>query len=488
MNKLFLAILFCGIACLTKIKAQNAAIDKVVTFDFKNIKAIEEKGVIKGYYFFYTLDKIDKNENLYGLSIYDNNLKQTHYKEIAKSNKIKLLNAKFNGEGFCFEFFDPDAANYEFVIYNTELIEKGKFFISLTKSDAEAIAEYANSGITLFSPHTHTLVAVPYNGFAVYGIFPGKAAYEFRCYDNMGNDMWELPPTELPAKTYHAMTPVFLDENSVVFESILYTNRRKPYDGERSYVFYDSKTGKEISKAKTAPYKYLVSIEEMIIGENENILIGDYYDKDTKKTGVALITLTKNGGVANESYLCLKDEANNFAKDEKQKEILKDRSIVARKVIKTAQNKTYIISDLYDKNNVYDMAIFELDKNAISNMYFFSKKKTKLASNFFTNTNGVGAMLKRGWIDDDYCYTSLSADKSGFTNVYCNYDKENSKDDFMINTVTLTKENKMVEDNIKMSSKPSNFTVLPAKPGYVAVFEYFKKEKRINIKLEKLNL
>jgi hypothetical protein len=38
-----------------------------------------------------------------------------------------------------------------------------------------------------------------------------------------------------------------------------------------------------------------------------------------------------------------------------------------------------------------------------------------------------------------------------------------------------------------MDSKASKIRILPAKTGSVMVIEYFKKEKRLELRLEKLN-
>ena len=94
-----------------------------------------------------------------------------------------------------------------------------------------------------------------------------------------------------------------------------------------------------------------------------------------------------------------------------------------------------------------------------------------------------------GWYD--YSYTAVSSDKKQFNTAYVNYDKSIKKSEgskSVIGTISYTKDQKIVTDKIILKTKPTIFWVLQAKPGYVAIFEYFKKEKKATLRLEKLNI
>jgi hypothetical protein len=53
--------------------AQNQ-IDNIYKINFRNSDAIKEGSDVKGYYFFYASDKVDKDNYEYTLRVTDNNL------------------------------------------------------------------------------------------------------------------------------------------------------------------------------------------------------------------------------------------------------------------------------------------------------------------------------------------------------------------------------------------------------------------------------
>jgi hypothetical protein len=88
----------------------------------------------------------------------------------------------------------------------------------------------------------------------------------------------------------------------------------------------------------------------------------------------------------------------------------------------------------------------------------------------------------------DYAFTQQNKDNSLFSIAYLDYeDRKGEKDGWNFGTLNYL-DNEWVSDKIKMTSSSRDFDVLPGKPGYVMVFEYFRKQKKIDMRLEKLNL
>src|SRR6187549_3655082 len=71
-NLLFTIVMLLSIVT---IHSQTLSIDNVRKAALRTSDAIKEGSDVKGYYFFYVSDKIDKNTNEYTLRILDNNLK-----------------------------------------------------------------------------------------------------------------------------------------------------------------------------------------------------------------------------------------------------------------------------------------------------------------------------------------------------------------------------------------------------------------------------
>src|SRR6476620_380545 len=77
--------------------AQKLTIDNVVSVTLRNSGVILERDQIKGYYFFYQSDKIDRKTNEYTLQLVDENLNKLKDIKFQDSKDIALLESSFNG-------------------------------------------------------------------------------------------------------------------------------------------------------------------------------------------------------------------------------------------------------------------------------------------------------------------------------------------------------------------------------------------------------
>ena len=99
-----LLIFFAGQSC-----AQSTlSIDKVYSVTLRNSGPIMENEQIKGYYFFYQSDKIDRKTNEYTLQIVDENLNKLKDIKFTDSKNITLLESSYNGSAIVFMFYDDD--------------------------------------------------------------------------------------------------------------------------------------------------------------------------------------------------------------------------------------------------------------------------------------------------------------------------------------------------------------------------------------------
>ena len=84
--------------------AQKLSIENVQNVSLRNSEAIKEGSEVKGYYFFYVSDKIDKKTNEYTLQITDNNLKKLKDIKFQDSKHVSILESSFNGTDLIFLF------------------------------------------------------------------------------------------------------------------------------------------------------------------------------------------------------------------------------------------------------------------------------------------------------------------------------------------------------------------------------------------------
>lgn len=85
----------------------------------------------------------------------------------------------------------------------------------------------------------------------------------------------------------------------------------------------------------------------------------------------------------------------------------------------------------------------------------------------------------------DYEFTTGDADNSTFTICYSDKVKEKDYKGLTFNSIRYNGSS-FSTDRIQLKSKASSTRVFPAKPGFVMILEYFKKEKKLDFRLEKL--
>ena len=88
----------------------------------------------------------------------------------------------------------------------------------------------------------------------------------------------------------------------------------------------------------------------------------------------------------------------------------------------------------------------------------------------------------------DYQFLQNTSNKNGFVVNYINYDRQKGeKAKNILGSVIYTPEKTFTVDKLPLTRKSTSYFVYPAKEGYVMVSEYFKKELKVESRLEKLN-
>ena len=88
----------------------------------------------------------------------------------------------------------------------------------------------------------------------------------------------------------------------------------------------------------------------------------------------------------------------------------------------------------------------------------------------------------------DYQFFANSSNKKTFNAVYVNYDREKGeKPKKVVGNIILGEKQLVTIDQIDMPSKASSAFLYPAKPGYIMMVDYLKKQKQLGMKLVKVN-
>jgi hypothetical protein len=142
-NALILAVI---ISSSMATMAQNRIKENVKTVKIRDSGAIIQNGIVKGYFNFLDLEKKDRKNNNYELSITDENLREIGSVTITRPNTYLVVDAVFNGESFGFLFYDISTKSVELISYDKNLKEGGKITIELENKYAAAAYMYLAKG------------------------------------------------------------------------------------------------------------------------------------------------------------------------------------------------------------------------------------------------------------------------------------------------------------------------------------------------------
>src|SRR5258708_29544209 len=85
---------------------QNLSRTGVTQAKVRNTGSILQHGVVKGYYYFYNLEKKDRKHNNYLLSVVDENLREVHKVTITRPTNYQLIESSYNSQASLYMFFD----------------------------------------------------------------------------------------------------------------------------------------------------------------------------------------------------------------------------------------------------------------------------------------------------------------------------------------------------------------------------------------------
>ena len=129
---------------VTGVLAQaKLSIDKVYTAYLRNSGTIMAKGQIKGYFFLYMSDKIDRHTDEYTLQILDENLNKVQSIKFEDSRKLSLLESAYNGNSISFLFKNEDTKTLDMKIYDFDGKLKYTYSRDFDKKTDDLMKQYA---------------------------------------------------------------------------------------------------------------------------------------------------------------------------------------------------------------------------------------------------------------------------------------------------------------------------------------------------------
>lgn len=523
------AVILC---CVQYLSAQTLSKTGVVGVRLRSTGTVFQEGQVKGYYFFYNLEKQDRKNNNYQLSLYDENLRQINEVNVVRPRTYVLIDAVFNGTAFGFLFYDGKNKEVELIGYDKTLKQTGSMKRKI--SDRVTLAAY-NAMLQGNDPAQAYLVAVQDKGFIYYGLQEAKSAtksqFDIQFYNNNIQKVWSKA-AGADAMSIELGGEAFQDDQYV---GSIITKKKNgtTKDIEFDLLVQNMNDGKDLFRIPMVTPKYSVSLADVYYDkEKQNFIVfGECYDrgaKELKSQSLGFITLMidSNGRIVSEKVNTWQNEISKVTPvNEKGKFEGSNTNILFHDIIRTNDGHIFAVGEQYKtaasaagiasqlltvaaaasgggggyygssasaiQLNIYNMVIFEFDQDYnIKKVHMFEKDK-----NVVNLPSGAGYMSSKllsyyakaigGF---DYTFSQVSKDKSTFVVNYINYDREKGeKSKNVLGSIVYTPEKTFTVDKLVLNRKSSNYFVHRGKEGYILVTEYFKKEKRLDSRLEKIN-
>lgn len=501
--------------------SQSQTYTNIRQVKLNNVDAIIENKQVVGYYVFFFKDKVNRKESAYELALLDVNLTPTHSVEMVKPKNTYLLEGAYNGNTFCFSFINMKEKTVEYQIID----KKAKIVGSYIKSDLSnsEIQQYMQAVASEEDTYAGGLLSLEGKGFVRFGMEREKGVrYEIELIDDKGQKVWTATSGTTTKKSFESATAFYADKDAIVS---LVTIKEKALSGEADFhlLFTNPNDGKDMFKVPTEHASgYLVPMGINHDTESKNYIVyGEYYGKKgskdkfdpNNKIGFFMMSIDGTGKVLEEHFVDWNRDISKLVPLNKKGRMDGNNTLFIHNLVKTADGKYFIIGEQYKKsasalgianaalggdNNVstvradlHDMIVFEFNsKFEPVKMNIVEKDKVKILlprGAGILPMNALGQYLKacRAF---DYSFTFISDGGKTFQSSYVNYDREKGDSKYVIGNIVYNKKGELVTDQIPLTSKPTIFAVLPGKPGYIFIFEYFRKKKEIVVRLEKMDI
>jgi hypothetical protein len=451
------------------ISKASKILDNIEKIKIRDMGAIKENYIVKGYYVFYQHDIVDKHRSLFRLTLWDENLNDIGTKDIEGPDDWQLLNGVYDGEKFCFKFYDPSVDTFELKVFDIQANELVGNNITINYNPHNHSSTDESDGNTL----TPGINVVDNNGFLSYAFCDSKDEFIISYENGTAKKSWQTT-YEPVLKNYPYLN--FLGGNS---EMLL--TQTCEYDKGKMYHYgilaNDIKNGNLLFNISTDFDSNYIMPKAAVFKNDKINLIGFNLklSKDNERVldGFAFIELDKKGKVLSTRITSFRESISKYMPITTRQ--LNSISI-STNILLTKNNTMLVVVEnvLLAPNNSIDhknMLVMEFDQNG---NVLQSKELPKLdedwakhpASPIITLRNEDNSQVSFGF--RDYGKMDENSHKTSF---YIQAKYDNGRIDI---------------DKIPIADE-DNTDIFPSKPGSIFEIEYHPKEKDLSMDIIKLN-
>lgn len=506
-----------------KLSAQEKlTIDKVYSVTLRNSGSIMEGEQVKGYYFFYQSDKIDRKTNEYTLQIVDQNLNKVKDIKFQDSKNLLLLESAYNGNAIIFMFHDKEQKLLDFRVYGTDGAKKANYSKEITKRTEQWLAMYRGQSLS-DDNENHNIYDIKNRGFIA--VIPvkdgGHYSYEVEFYHSTKRKQWNYTPSD---EEKWANAQYLGTNDSLVFIEVLKKQRLMSGKVQTWLLGLNIANGKKAFEIETeaGANKMLPMNVSALNGKETFMLMGPYYESDDRvlqdeSQGIAVWEMDNTGKIKKEKYNSWSKDIGRYLKTDSKGRVEDLGYVYFHEILQTSDGKIFAIGEGYKKQasaagiatnilamasgssssgmgmaklKITDMVLMQFDAEnySIKDARIYEKNNNNVempAGSTYMSPHTM-ALLAKSFGSFDYNYTQPGKNNNGFVTTYSDYIKDKDYKGLTFNSISYYDGN-ITTDKINLKSSSSSLRVLPAKEGYVMIIEYYRKDKKLEVRLEKLN-
>ncbi len=495
--------------------AQKLSIENVQKVSLRNSEAIKEGSDVKGYYFFYVSDKIDKKTNEYTLQITDNNLKKLKDIKFQDSKDVSILESSFNGTDLIFLFHNSKDRTFEYQVYGADGKKKYSYTRELTKKE-ERFLEGTYLGMNDDDETFKGLYPIEGKGFISNTPSREDKDYTFQV-DYFGTDkrkQWSYSPTE-GGKRF--IGDYLGSHNGTVFMQVLRFGGGFDQNPDSYIIGLDMETGRQMFE-KPTDGKNKFYPANMSTNNGKAYMFGEYFEPGAnimkaKSRGFAFWTIDEKGKLLAEKYSSWDSDMAKYLDVSANGKVDDFGFLFLHSMTQTADGNIYAVGEGFKKVasalgiaatvltkgggawsnikvKVTDMMMLTFDKDFnIKGAKIFEKNSNnvELPGGYeLVGTTKLGKLIKYDLGRFDYSYTQANKDLTSFSVCYSDFVRGKDYKGGTFNSITCT-DGKITTDKINTKTDASRSMVLPGKQGQVLMVDYYRKDKKLDMHFEKLN-
>jgi len=493
------------------VSAQQKTLSEITEFKIKNSGAFMDKNNdVDGYYFYYEVDKLDEEQREYAIMMLDNNLNDIAIKSYIDQKKTYIADSKFNNQILMFAMVNKKEENFKLVTFDRQGNQGEDIIIPVNKKELRWIAMMEKSG------SFDLLYAVDNKGFLFNYVRDNeKIGYGLKYIATDGGNSWDYNSPE-DIKMIKSINPIEVNEDVVV---ALESTKKSALNQTINYkvLVLDIKTGKLLFEQEFDRGSDPRLITNAFLTSDHNlVLLGEYFNEgeniftDDSK-GLFAKILDLSGNELSDNKVSWEDKIDKMMPPDSDGKKRTNTYIYFHNIVRTQQGSYYCIGEKYRKTasalgiaalaltgsgsvtqlTITDAVVFKFDNEFnLEDIKVYEKGKSRAPSLVDFGSPQLNAHFLKAYGAFDYEFTQIDTDRDRFYANFIDYERLKDEDNKLAFKTIAYNDGKLSEDKIYLqkNSGKIKFRVLPAKLGNVMLLEYNRKEKTLDLHLEKLNV